>query len=180
MPRAVAHAFTDASVASVFDAYPAALRTRLLAVRDLIFDVADDTSGVGEIEEVLRWGQPAYLTSASKSGSLIRVDRYRHDDRNYAIFFHCQTTLVDTFREIYRAQLSFDGNRCIVLPVAEDMPVAALRDCIKRALTYHQKTPVHRANSFSARATVRRSIAPQLGAYRHHAFYAFNDRLAVV
>ena len=127
------------TVATLLASYPLPLRQRLLAIRELILDVAATTPGVGEIDEALRWGQLAYLTTETKSGSLIRIDRYRADDARYALIFHCQTTLVDTFREVYREQLAFDGNRCIVLSVDVQPPLDMLRDCIRRALTYHRK-----------------------------------------
>lgn len=34
---------------------------------------AASTDGGGPIEETLKWGDPAYVTSATKSGSTIRV-----------------------------------------------------------------------------------------------------------
>jgi len=33
----------------------------------------------------------------------------------YALYFHCKTTLVDTFKELYSDVLTFEGNRAIVL-----------------------------------------------------------------
>ena len=65
--------FSSPRVAQVFDSYPPALRTRLLALRALIFEVAASTPGVGELEETLKWGEPAYLTTQSKSGSTVRI-----------------------------------------------------------------------------------------------------------
>ncbi len=48
---------------------------RLLFLRELIYDTAARIEGVGPLEEALKWGQPSFLTSESKSGSLIRVDQ---------------------------------------------------------------------------------------------------------
>jgi hypothetical protein len=62
-------------------------------LRELIFDVAASTDGVGEIEETLRWGEPAYLTSQSKSGTTIRIGWKSSRPAEYAVFFHCQTDL---------------------------------------------------------------------------------------
>lgn len=53
------------------------------------------------------------------------------------MYFQCQTTLVDTFKEMYRAQLEFGGSRSIVFHVKNDVPVEALSHCISLALTYH-------------------------------------------
>ncbi len=65
--------FDDPKVASVFDNFPKADRKGLLKLRALIFETAAQTRGVGQLNETLKWGQPAYLTPVSKSGSTIRL-----------------------------------------------------------------------------------------------------------
>ena len=129
--------FADPAVAAVFSAYPKPLQARLLALRRLIFDTARTTSGVGALEETLKWGQPSYLTTETNSGSTIRIDRVKSAANRYAVFFHCQTDLVETFRELYPTELDFGGNRCILLNAGDDIPEAALRHCVALALTYH-------------------------------------------
>jgi hypothetical protein len=52
------------------------------------------------------------------------------------MFFHCQTDLVDTFRELY-PKLSYSGNRAILLDAGKKLPEAELRHCVALALTYH-------------------------------------------
>jgi hypothetical protein len=129
--------FSDPAVAAVFRACPGPIRTKLLALRRLILDTARTTKGVGAIEEALKWGQPSYLTPETKSGSTIRIDRVKSEAGRYAVFFHCQTDLVATFREIYPTELRYGGNRCILLDAKEAVPEAALRHCLALALTYH-------------------------------------------
>lgn len=129
--------FANAQVAAVFRTYPMAIRKKLLLLRQLILDTASVTSGVGKLEETLKWGQPSYLTAESKSGSTIRIDQRKTHTRQYAIYFHCQTILVETFREIFRDRLKFEGNRGIVFDENDRIPVAELRHCIALALTYH-------------------------------------------
>ena len=73
-------------VAAVFASYPAPVCERLLELRQLILDTAAVTEGVGEIEEALRWNEPSYLTSASKSGTTIRLNRVRGTADRYAIY----------------------------------------------------------------------------------------------
>lgn len=131
--------FADPAVETVFNSYPPALRQRLLALRRLIFDTAKTTSDVGELREILKWGQPSYLTAASKSGSTIRIDRVKSSDNRYAIYFHCQTDLVETFRQLYPDEFLFEGNRGIVLERDGAFPEQALRHCIALALTYHRR-----------------------------------------
>ncbi len=129
--------FSDPAVAAVFASYPAPLKRRLLALRRLILDTARSTDGVGALEETLKWGQPSYLTTESRSGSTIRIDRIKSKADQYALYFHCQTDLVTTFRELY-PDLNFGGNRSIVLNAGEELSEAALRHCIALALTYHR------------------------------------------
>jgi hypothetical protein len=44
----------DAAVAAVFETYPAAMRARLLRLRELIIETAAATMGVGALEETLK------------------------------------------------------------------------------------------------------------------------------
>ena len=126
----------DPAVAAVFEAYPKPLRSKLQALRRLIFDTARTTEGVGALEETLKWSQPSYLTSQTRSGSTIRIDRVKSAPNQYAIYFHCQTDLVSTFRELY-PELTYRGNRSILLDASDALPEAALRHCVALALTYH-------------------------------------------
>src|SRR5215207_11318539 len=123
---------------AVFDAYPKPVKAKLLALRRLIFDTAKATKGVGALEEALKWGQPSYLTPESKSGSTVRIDRVKSSPGRYAVYFHCQTDLVETFRELY-PKLRYGGNRSIILDAGEKLPEKALRHCIALALTYHAR-----------------------------------------
>ena len=124
-----------AAVEAVFMAYPQPARAKLLALRRLILETARTTEGVGRIEEALKWGQPSYLTPETKSGSTVRIDHV--DGKQYAIYFHCQTDLVATFRELYSDKWSYGGNRCILLNADDGVDEAALRHCVALALTYH-------------------------------------------
>ena len=127
---------SDPKVAAAFSSYPKRVRTKLLALRRLILDTARTTDGVGPLEETLKWGQVSYLTAMSKSGSTIRIDRVKSTPGQYALYFHCQTNLVETFREFY-PELSYGGNRCILLDANEELPKDALSHCVALALTYH-------------------------------------------
>jgi hypothetical protein len=103
-------AAANSAVEVVFGAYPSPIKARLLALRRLILDTAKTTDGVGALEETLKWGQPSYLTTESKSGSTIRIDQVKAEAGRYAVYFHCQTDLVETFRELY-PELRYSGNR---------------------------------------------------------------------
>jgi hypothetical protein len=128
-----------AKTVAVFQAYPAKLRGRLNALRRLILKTAAKTEGVGPLEEALKWRQASFLTSQSKSGSIIRIDRIKGSDDKYAVYFHCQTDLVPTFRELYPKKFEYEGNRAIVLDANKKPEEKALAHCIALALTYHRR-----------------------------------------
>src|ERR1700739_1127113 len=121
--------FSDPAVAAVFDAYPKPLKAKLLTLRHLIFDTAKTTKGVGALQETLKWGQPSYLTPETKSGSTIRIDQVKSAANQYAVYFHCQTDLVETFRELYPSELSYGGNRSILLNAQDEISQTVVRTC---------------------------------------------------
>jgi Domain of unknown function (DU1801) len=113
------------------------MKRKLMTLRQLIFDVAANIENVGELEETLKWGEPAYLTSQSRSGSLLRINVKKSDPSKYALYFHCQTRLVDSFRTVFPDTFCFEKNRAIVFHENDRVPVKELRTCIAMALTYH-------------------------------------------
>ena len=131
--------FDNPEVEAVFRAYPRQVRLDLLRLRALIFDTAARIEGIGPLIETLKWGQPAYLPSRPRTGTTIRIDALKDDPGRYGMFFHCQTTLVDTFRELYRDQFFCQGNRAILFSHGTAIPSHALKHCIALALTYHAK-----------------------------------------
>jgi hypothetical protein len=128
--------FADLAVAAVFEAYPADLRRKLMALRALIFEVAAGTDSVGRLTETLKWGQPSYLTEETKSGTTVRIDRLKKGD-GYALYVHCQSGLVPTFRELYPGTFRYEGKRALVFDTDARLPMAELRHCIGLALTHH-------------------------------------------
>jgi len=137
--------FKHPGVEEVFAKYPERVRSRLLVLRDLIFETAASIEGVGELEETLRWGEPSYLTTQSGSGSMIRINRLDPRRGGYAMYFLCQTDLVPAFRKLYPKSLIFDGNRAIVFNEHDPIPVDDLRHCIALALTYKKVKPSRKA-----------------------------------
>jgi hypothetical protein len=123
-------------VANVLNACPEAAASHLRALRDLIFETAEATPQVGEIEETLKWGEPAYLTHAPKTGTTLRLGWDKTGD-HARLFVPCQTTLIETWRAHYNETLDFVGNREVSLPTYRPLPRAELQHCIAMALTYH-------------------------------------------
>ncbi len=125
-----------AAVAQCFDQISPQHRARFFSLRDQIFGVAAADSRIGDIEEALRWNEPAYLTSASKSGSTIRLGMEKTSNQP-ALFFNCQTSLVETFRQQFGKTLRYVKNRAVLLDADTSETETALRHCIHAALTYH-------------------------------------------
>jgi hypothetical protein len=119
-----------------FGALPAPIGKRLLQVRALVFATAAKHDEVGQLTETLKWGEPAYLTDESGSGSTIRLGRLK-DSEHAAILFNCKTTLIDTFRERFPDEFEYRQTRALLLPVGGKLPQQELSVCLSLALTYH-------------------------------------------
>jgi len=131
--------FSNAAVEAKFMTYPPKIRRKLLALRELIFRTATATASVGELEECLKWGQPSYLTLQTRSGSTVRIDWKPSSPKQYAMYFHCQTNLVETFRTRFLNEFKFEGNRAIIFNEDDRIPIDSLALCVNAALTYHQR-----------------------------------------
>ena len=127
----------DPDVAAVFAAAPPRARRTLRALRALILRTARALDDVGPIEETLKWGEPAYLPSATKSGSTIRLGWKPAAPDEVRLLVHCQTDLVSRFRTLF-PELRTEGKRAIVLGVDDALPEDALSVCVEMALRYHR------------------------------------------
>jgi hypothetical protein len=126
---------SNPDVEVVFNKYSDAIRNKMLHLRKLIIETANEIQEITEIEETLRWDEPSYLT---KIGSTIRIDWKRKNPDQYAIYFKCTSRLVPSFRMIYNELFTFEGTRAIVFQMNDKIPETELKNCIKAALTYHK------------------------------------------
>ena len=122
-------------VARVFAGYPEPMRKKMMRLRQLVLDTASETEGVDKLEETLKWGEPSYLT---KGGSTLRMDWKDRALHEYAMYFNCNTSLVNTFKELYEDVFTFVGNRAIVFGETDGLPMDELEHCISLALRYHR------------------------------------------
>lgn len=129
--------FKDPAVEAAFNAFPEPERAGLLELRELILTTAAETPEAGRIEETLKWGQPAYLTPETKSGSTIRLGLPKTG--GFAIYTHCQTSLISDFQALFPDEFTYEGNRAIHFESGTPLPLEPLRLLIKSALTYHLK-----------------------------------------
>lgn len=120
-------------IKALFERYPSVARRQLESVRELILTVAAEHA-LGEVEETLKWGEASYLV---KGGSAVRIDWKPKDPDAIKVFFHCQTRLVETFRELYPSDLEYEGKRAIVIPLNASIEQGPLAHCLLLALNYH-------------------------------------------
>lgn len=116
-----------------FNGYPPDIRNKLETIRELILAEAKQND-LGVVEEGLKWGEPSYVV---KGGSPIRMDWKAKSPDQYAVYFNCNTKLVDTFKQLYEDKFRFEGNRAMVFDKTAPLNKTALRHCIKLALIYH-------------------------------------------
>lgn len=129
--------FDDPNVAQAFAKFPEEERACMLKLRTLVFQIADETKGVGQIEETLKWGQPAYLTPQTKSGSTLRLGLPKTG--GVAIYAHCQTRIISKFQDLFPGDFVYEGNRAVHLVPSEGIALEKLALLIASALTYHIK-----------------------------------------
>ena len=129
--------FANDEIAATFESYNPEISEKLLTIRAMIFNIAQQHSEIGQIAEDLKWQEPSYLTNSPKSGLTIRLSTTKHSDK-YAISVHCQSRLISDFREVY-PQLSYDKNRSILLNINDDIPTQLIEQFIYLALTYHYR-----------------------------------------
>ena len=122
-------------VSKVFDSYPEEMRQRVLFLRQLIYEAAAESDDIGEVKETTKWGQPSYL---AKKGSTIRLGWGEKQPDHYAVYFTCNTTLVETFRELYRSKFTFEGKRAIIFHKDDVVFENELKHCLTLALRYHR------------------------------------------
>ena len=71
-------------VAAAFDDFSDPIRHRLLELRELVLETAQETDGVTGFEEGLRWGEPSFIT---KSGSTVRMAQASANE--FGLYFNC-------------------------------------------------------------------------------------------
>ncbi|WP_028672085.1 DUF1801 domain-containing protein [Saccharospirillum impatiens] len=121
------------AVQTKFESYPTEVRRQLTGVRDLIHAQAAAFE-LGKVEETLKWGEASYQV---KGGTPIRIDWKANEPEVIKVYFHCQTRMIETLKERYGSEFSFEGKRALVIPVDADINQLPLDHCLEVALKYH-------------------------------------------
>ncbi|MCP4934866.1 MAG: DUF1801 domain-containing protein [bacterium] len=129
----------DPMLVSAFNLFEDKLRPHLLTLRQLIFATAATIPDCGEVIESLKWGQPSYATVNPKSGTPIRLGAPKSSPGCYALFMPCQTTLIETIREIYHDDFQYEGNRALILRADTTYSNDNISHCMAMALMYYAR-----------------------------------------
>ncbi len=131
--------FQDAAVQAVFAAYPLPAQRRLLALRDMVFEVAGASPEIGPLRESLKWGEPAYRRVRAGFGTTLRVHWKPVLGDCVALYVPCTTSLMEDFRARWPDAFAYQGHRAILLPQAGRWQKAALRQAIQAVFLYRRR-----------------------------------------
>lgn len=126
---------TNPEVETVFASYPDFVRDKMQKLRELVIETAEETPGLSNLEETLKWGEPSFVT---KTGSTLRIDWKEKTPNQYAMYFQCTSRLVDTFRLVFDHTFQYEGKRAIVFQLNQKIPIEELKACIRASLLYHK------------------------------------------
>ncbi|MEM9983118.1 MAG: DUF1801 domain-containing protein [Bacteroidota bacterium] len=121
------------AVAFKWAAYPEVVRSKLKVLQQLIVEVAESLPEIQQIEETLKWGEPSYIV---QRGSTIRMDWKPKTPQQYALYFNCNTRLVETFKVVYGDLFNYEGKRAILFDLEDEIPKEEIKACIQMALQY--------------------------------------------
>ena len=123
----------DSQVDHKFESYPSSVRPKLEHLRNLIVETASENESTDKLEVTLKWGEPTFKV---KKGSPVRIDWKPKAPDQYAMYFICTTSLVETFRMVYGDTFKYEKNRALIFNLEEPIPEKELKDCINMALNY--------------------------------------------
>jgi len=121
-------------VQAKLDGYPRDVYERINAIRMLIFEVVEENKLEGFCE-TLKWGELAYI---SKEGSTLRLAWKAKTPDQVSLYVNCQTSLIETFQELYGDVLVCVGKREIVFEFEKKISEPIVKDCILKTLRYHK------------------------------------------
>ncbi|KAB7614359.1 DUF1801 domain-containing protein [Amylibacter sp. SFDW26] len=125
---------TNPMVQAAYDKLPAASQKGALMLRDLIYQTAHELPETPPLTECLRWGQPSYITP---KGSTLRIGVPKSGA--FALYAHCQSTIISQFALTFGNEYKFDGNRAVIFDGIDEIDAKQLKLLIKHALTYKMK-----------------------------------------
>lgn len=114
--------------------YPEWAQAMFFRIRALIFTVGQKDPSIRDVQETVRWGEPAYIANG---GSAVRIDWKENSENSLFVYFNCKTKLITFFRDLYPDVFIFEKNRALVFHKGSTIPEKELMHCIATSLKYH-------------------------------------------
>jgi hypothetical protein len=130
--------FLNSEIRPVFDKCSPHPKQALLTIREWIFETAESSDEMGQIEECPKWGETNYVTQSPKSSTTLRLSQRKSNPSEYGFFVHCKTTLIEEFHVVY-SDLNYDNNRGMLFDSREQIQTNTIKQFIYLALTYHRR-----------------------------------------
>lgn len=125
---------TDPAFETKLANYPDFVRDKLLFLRAIVIETAQEIPEIENLEETLKWGEPSFVTP---NGSTLRMDWKKKTPNQYQMYFKCTSRLVETFKMVFGDFFDYEKNRAIIFLFDQEIPVTEVKKCIKATLTYH-------------------------------------------
>ncbi len=126
-------AFSMPEVQATFERFEPRARTALLQMRDWILEEGERLPR--GVEETLKWGEPSYLGKKARVGTTVRIGS--KSATHVALYVGCQTSLVDTFKELLGDAVTYEGNRAVCFDLDKPLPEDTVKLCARLAFRYH-------------------------------------------
>ena len=114
---------------------PAAQDT--LAQCRAIFERVSGDSGIGPLDESLKWGQPAWRPKKPRTGSTVRLAWNAEEPTRLAVFVDCKTDLAARVGDLYPEFIENDRRRRMAIDLSAPFPEQAMSHMAAMTFTYH-------------------------------------------
>ncbi len=122
-------------ISEVYNNYPKHVKSEALELRDIILKVAIRDDEIDYGGEVLKWGEPTFVTKTS--GSTLRLAWKADRPNSISLFVNCRTKLMAAFKQMYPIDFEYIGSREIRLPLGRGYPILKLEKCIELTFKYN-------------------------------------------
>lgn len=141
---------SEPDVQNAYESLPDSHKRYAYQIRDWIWEEVEGMSLGCNVIETLKWGEPSYLPAKRRIGSTLRIGQF--DEKHIALYFNCQTMLVENFRSMFGREVQYSKNRAVLFNVSEPLPEPIVKTCASRTFRYHLDKRLHQAQSLNAHA----------------------------
>ena len=117
--------------------WPVSAKEMLWRCRAIFHDVAEQAK-VGTLDETLKWGQPSWRPSKSRTGSTLRIDWNPKFPDRLSFFVDCKTDLAARMQTLYPDLPENDGQRHLAITLSAPLPEQAITHLADMTFTYHR------------------------------------------